>query len=192
MEAPLVLNIHAFEHNTSTRDLNHHQSEFFFENVTGGILFSHGERWQESRRFTLSALRNFGMGKKSIEYRITEEARVLCDTISQLDEFEPSSVLYAAVSNIICSITFGRRFDYDDPVFSDMTERLRAFMSGVDLSPILTTLSIRFPVFLKTCLTKKFQNTVSGLKVNHVKCMRIKKGNPFSKAHCSNSHVAYK
>ena len=138
----------------------------FFLYKPGGIAFSQGEPWQELRRFSISALRNFGMGKKSIEYRITEEARVLCDTIAQLNEFEPSSVLYAAVSNIICIITFRRRFDYDDPVFKDMIVRLRTLISGVEINELLRELFIRFPTFLKTSLRKSSRDNLNGLKVN--------------------------
>uniref|UniRef100_A0A8D2KZ96 Uncharacterized protein n=1 Tax=Varanus komodoensis TaxID=61221 RepID=A0A8D2KZ96_VARKO len=73
-----------------------------------GVVFSDGERWKLLRRFSLTVLRNFGMGKKSIEERIQEEAQFL------LEEFQKTS---RAVSNIICSIVFGDRFDYGDQEF---------------------------------------------------------------------------
>ncbi len=36
-----------------------------------------GESWKEQRRFTLTALRSFGVGKKSFEDKISEEAQYL-------------------------------------------------------------------------------------------------------------------
>ncbi|XP_055487064.1 cytochrome P450 2K3-like isoform X2 [Leucoraja erinacea] len=42
-----------------------------------GIVFGHGESWKQMRRFTMSTLRDFGMGKKSIEDKIIEETHFL-------------------------------------------------------------------------------------------------------------------
>lgn len=48
----------------------------------GVVLARYGHAWKEQRRFALSTLRNFGMGKKSLEHRVTEEAGFLCSAIS--------------------------------------------------------------------------------------------------------------
>ncbi|XP_073500308.1 cytochrome P450 2D15-like [Phyllobates terribilis] len=84
-----------------------------------GILFAHyGRSWKEQRRFTLTALRNFGMGKKSLEERVTEEAQFLCsEFLTQKDQFDPTYFINSAVSNVICSIAFGDRFEYSDEKF---------------------------------------------------------------------------
>ncbi|KAL7980688.1 hypothetical protein Chor_001842 [Crotalus horridus] len=84
-----------------------------------GVVFAEGERWKQLRRFSLTTLRNFGMGKKSTEERIQEEAQFLLEEL-QKTQGKPSSPIFllsCAVSNIICSIVFGNRFDYKDKEF---------------------------------------------------------------------------
>ncbi|XP_054062494.1 cytochrome P450 2C9-like [Rissa tridactyla] len=84
-----------------------------------GIIFSNNQEWLQVRRFALSTLRNFGMGKRSIEERIQEESEHLLEEINKTKgtPFDPTFTLSCAVSNIICSIVFGRRYDYKDKKF---------------------------------------------------------------------------
>ncbi|PNI48623.1 CYP2D7 isoform 7 [Pan troglodytes] len=85
----------------------------------GVILARYGPAWREQRRFSVSTLRNLGLGKKSLEQWVTEEAACLCAAFA--DEagrpFRPNGLLDKAVSNVIASLTCERRFEYDDPRF---------------------------------------------------------------------------
>ncbi|NWI52516.1 CP2C8 protein, partial [Calyptomena viridis] len=84
-----------------------------------GIIFSNNEPWLQVRRFALTTLRNFGMGKRSIEERIQEESDYLLEEIHKTKgtPFDPTFMLSCSVSNIICSIVFGKRYDYKDKKF---------------------------------------------------------------------------
>ncbi|XP_044145179.1 cytochrome P450 2K6-like [Bufo gargarizans] len=82
-----------------------------------GIIFSNGENWKVMRRFTLSTLRDFGMGKKSLENRIIEECESLMQKCRSYGgkPFNNQIVINVAVANIIVSILMDQRCDYDDP-----------------------------------------------------------------------------
>ncbi|XP_040204240.1 cytochrome P450 2K6-like isoform X1 [Rana temporaria] len=83
-----------------------------------GLFFSNGESWKAMRRFALSTLKDYGMGKKAIEDKISEEAKYLVQTLNSYGgkPFDILTDLNAAVANIIISILLGHRFNYDDPI----------------------------------------------------------------------------
>nr|XP_046228710.1 cytochrome P450 2K1-like [Scatophagus argus] len=91
-------------------------------NKGNGIIWANGESWREMRRFALSNLRDFGMGRKACEDKIVEE----CDhLIGAFKKFKGEAVhteqpIYFAISNMICSMVYGNRFDYSDPVFTSL------------------------------------------------------------------------
>ncbi|XP_049756650.1 cytochrome P450 2A13-like isoform X1 [Elephas maximus indicus] len=84
-----------------------------------GVAFSEGERAKQLRRFSITTLRDFGVGKRGIEERIQEEAGFLVETLrGTCGAFvDPTYFLSRAVSNVISSIAFGDRFAYEDKEF---------------------------------------------------------------------------
>ncbi|XP_017294471.2 cytochrome P450 2J6 [Kryptolebias marmoratus] len=95
--------------------------DLFINDITqrkGVILADYGENWKEHRRFALMTLRNFGLGKQSMEDRIHDE---ICYTVKTLEKnvgetFSPQVMFHNAGSNIICQILFGKRYEYDDDI----------------------------------------------------------------------------
>ncbi|XP_070789212.1 cytochrome P450 2K6-like isoform X4 [Pituophis catenifer annectens] len=92
-----------------------------------GLTFAHGEHWKVIRRFTLSTLRDYGMGKRTIEDKITEECSVLTKTMETYagKPFDITRILTAAVSNIIVSILLEKRYEYEDATFLRLLKIIR-------------------------------------------------------------------
>ncbi|KAM5164352.1 cytochrome P450 2K1-like [Mantella aurantiaca] len=84
-----------------------------------GVAHSRGENWKVMRRFTLTTLRDFGMGKSLIEEKIIEECSYLSKSFESLKgkPFDNTMIINSAVANIIVSILLGHRMDYDDSQF---------------------------------------------------------------------------
>ncbi|KAM5237227.1 cytochrome P450 2A13 [Ctenodactylus gundi] len=84
-----------------------------------GVAFSSWERAKHLRRFSITTLRDFGFGKRGIEERIQEEAGFLTEAFRETRGafIDPTYYLSRTVSNVISSIVFGDRFDYEDKEF---------------------------------------------------------------------------
>ncbi|KAJ8362814.1 hypothetical protein SKAU_G00116450 [Synaphobranchus kaupii] len=95
-----------------------------------GISASNGDSWKEMRRFSLSNLRDFGMGKRRSEEKIIEESRCLIEVFENFkgEPFDTTLPVTYAVSNIICAIMYGSRSDYADPAFQQMVNRSNEFV----------------------------------------------------------------
>uniref|UniRef100_A0A8C8Y4A7 Unspecific monooxygenase n=1 Tax=Panthera leo TaxID=9689 RepID=A0A8C8Y4A7_PANLE len=84
-----------------------------------GVVFANGERWKLLRRFSLATMKNFGMGKRSIEERIQEESQCVVEELRKTQGAfqDPTFLFHSMTANIICTIVFGTRFSYKDPKF---------------------------------------------------------------------------
>eukprot|EP00058_Branchiostoma_floridae_P018391 XP_002603880.1 hypothetical protein BRAFLDRAFT_276924 [Branchiostoma floridae] len=100
----------------------------------GIIAAPFGTPWKEHRKFTLMSLREFGFGKRSMEGKILEESVALQAEILKMGN-KPSDIsrmVQNAVTNVICSIVFGSRFEYNDDKFTRLMDILdRAFSLNV-------------------------------------------------------------
>ncbi|XP_074182580.1 cytochrome P450 2D14 isoform X1 [Rhinolophus sinicus] len=99
----------------------------FGQRFRGVILARYGKAWREQRRFSVSTLRNLGLGKKSLEQWVTEEATYLCAAFADQagNPFNPDALLNKAVSNVITSLIYGFRFEYKDPRFLKLLDLIQ-------------------------------------------------------------------
>nr|XP_033785240.1 cytochrome P450 2D17-like isoform X1 [Geotrypetes seraphini] len=88
----------------------------------GVVMMKYGHAWRDLRRFSISTLRNFGLGKKSLEERVIEEAAYLCSVFESKEgqPFDAHYIMQNATSNVIASMMFGDRFEYDDKKFQKL------------------------------------------------------------------------
>ncbi|XP_056595366.1 cytochrome P450 2D3-like isoform X5 [Triplophysa dalaica] len=104
---------------TKAGDFSGRPQDFMTNHMTenkGVILADYGPGWKEHRRFALMTLRNFGLGKQSMEERILKE---ISHIVACLDQnaggiMTPQTLFHNAASNVISLVLFGTRFDYKD------------------------------------------------------------------------------
>ena len=85
-----------------------------------GILdASYSDEWKRQRTTAISILRTLGWGKSSIENKIIRESEAVLEELTKRKgvAFNPVELIGNAVSNIICSLQFGDRFEYGDREF---------------------------------------------------------------------------
>nr|XP_054752262.1 cytochrome P450 2J4-like isoform X2 [Lytechinus pictus] len=86
--------------------------------------------WAQQRHFAHTTLRGMGFGKVALEPIIQEEVE---DMIKQFTSyksqpFDPQGPLATNSSNVICRLTFGHRFEHNDPEFHQLMDYLRGIM----------------------------------------------------------------
>uniref|UniRef100_A0A3P8ZYU8 Uncharacterized protein n=1 Tax=Esox lucius TaxID=8010 RepID=A0A3P8ZYU8_ESOLU len=102
-----------------------------------GVLVSSGKRWKDLRRISLMTLKNFGMGRRTIEQRIQEEAKFLIKAIHEYRDsvVNPKKMICNSIGNVISSIVFGHRFEYNNPMFQLIQKAVDDYFSVLS-SPI--------------------------------------------------------
>ncbi|XP_051792726.1 cytochrome P450 2K1-like isoform X3 [Acanthochromis polyacanthus] len=130
-----------------------------------GVTWSNGDSWKEMRHFALSNLRQFGIGKKASEDKIIEESHHLIEVIKKFKgaAFDTTEPLTYAVSNIISSIVFGSRFEYDDPVLTSLVHQTKRRFQLLN-SPSVQVYNM-FPRFFKWIANRReFHNVITDHK----------------------------
>ena len=81
-----------------------------------------GPAWVRQRRFTLSTFRDFGIGKSRFQDQIANEVAHLKEELAKniTKPIDPHKYLATAISNIICSVVLGKRYEYSDEKFKQL------------------------------------------------------------------------
>ncbi|XP_077345178.1 cytochrome P450 2K6-like isoform X1 [Lithobates pipiens] len=183
-----------------------------FQNIDKdfGLAHSRGENWKVMRRFTLTTLRDFGMGKSPVEESIIEECSYLIKGFESLKgkPFDNRMMINAAVANIIVSLLIGHRMDYEDEQFkrllsliSENIKLLGSFTVGIyNIFPFLGFLPGDHKTIIKNVeemcefITKTFIKHLKNLDENDQRSLidaflvrqKEESGNPHSYFHNEN------
>ena len=143
-----------------------------FKNGPEGIVFNgYNHSWKFLRRFTLQTLRDFGVGKSSIEDKIMAEidAATLALENTNSKPFEITSVLQKVVGNVIYGIVFSKRFEYDDPDF-EMIQRMSSIaVSGQGFTSVVNF----FPLWVTAIFARKESKEAAFRRENMMKIRKF-------------------
>ncbi|XP_055336541.1 cytochrome P450 2C15-like [Paramacrobiotus metropolitanus] len=122
-----------------------------------GLIISQGDLWKEHRRFAISTLRDFGMGKTWLEDNIIAEVEDMCAVLRKQNKqpFDPKTLLSHSVSNVICALVFGKRFAHTDAKFTKLAS---LFAENVRITGPTTQVIQTFP-FLQY-IPGRFRNSI--------------------------------
>ncbi|PVD29106.1 hypothetical protein C0Q70_11703 [Pomacea canaliculata] len=81
--------------------------------VSSSVIDTSGHVWKAQRKVAIEILRELGMGKNVLAVKIEEEVKEYIRVISesQGQPLDLKHLTQASVSNNMCSILFGKRFD---------------------------------------------------------------------------------
>ncbi|CAI9729739.1 cytochrome P450 2B4-like [Octopus vulgaris] len=99
-----------------------------------GIFFNTGKEWKDLKKFTISTLRDLGMGKKKLEEHIYLETQNLAD-VFQSQNCKPFSLqdpLAHFSLSIVYYMIFGERIRFGEPEFQEVVDDLRFFFNKLN------------------------------------------------------------
>ncbi len=78
------------------------------------------------------------MGRAAMESKICTEARHIVQSFDDQngEPFRSAQITGLAVSNIICQLTVGRRWDYGDPFFLNVVSKLMELFEYLGMSAV--------------------------------------------------------
>ena len=104
--------------------------------LSGIILRPYGQGWKTLRCITQQALCGFGVGKTSLAEKIALEIHA-ASSVTNENASEPMDIrpiVQKITGNILYSIVFGKRFDFNDPGFETIKRMTYMGFQGWPLS----------------------------------------------------------
>ena len=103
--------------------------------ISGGkgiISTNLGKEYRERKSLSMQSMKDFGLRGTSIDETVIEEANLLTRCLHQYATGQPTdahcSLIAQAVSNVISSVVFGKRFSYDDEEFKTTVAGIQSIL----------------------------------------------------------------
>ena len=130
-----------------------------------GLVWTVGHIWKKSKTFARSGLRDFGVGRKSIEGKIQAEAEVLCKELLRRcgEPFDAEILLKQCASNVVCNVIFGTRFEFTDLDFINLMKDTKATLE----SPVFGTPLNFIPLLRCFPKPKWYKKMMSNVDLNY-------------------------
>ena len=111
-----------------------------------GVVATSGPVWRELRNFCLRTLKDLGYNKRSIDTRVREEITYVLEEIEGHKglPFDFKRLAQMCISNIVCSVVYGQRYDYHDSNFVKLIANMNAVFENGS-----STAAINFFPFLR-------------------------------------------
>ncbi len=96
------------------------------------------------RKFGHNIFREFGVGQPIMEDKIKDEISFFINRVEDMNQkaFDPHYAVMCTVSNVVASLVYGKRFQYDDPVFIKLMDIMETSFKIVGNSGPLTVFPI--------------------------------------------------
>ncbi|XP_077998821.1 cytochrome P450 2U1-like [Glandiceps talaboti] len=129
-----------------------------------GVFDAPWPEWYALRKYCLNTLHEFGMGRNLTEQNIQDESEHIAAALRALNN-KPTGVRHIfmnAVSNIMCAMLFGRRFEYDDDEFKRLLEVSNLMAKSVCSSQLLSFIPAlwHLPLPTKRTLTRTYRDVM--------------------------------
>ncbi|XP_066275180.1 cytochrome P450 2U1-like [Branchiostoma lanceolatum] len=136
-----------------------------------------GTAYKQRKKFATAAMRNLGMkvGRGSIEEKIREEADCLRNRVAENNgqPFDIALDVAVAISNVICSMVFGKRYDYEDETFRELREAVSTIVVGLGAGQIISVFPLlRFVPFVNRAGATALEAASKGLDVSREEISR--------------------
>ena len=89
------------------------------------------DEWKAQSLVVMSIMRSLGYGKHSTEDKIQEECKSLVAEFRKHEGscFNPSDIIHISITNVICHLLFGERYEHGDEHLIHLLDMMQQFLA---------------------------------------------------------------